>query len=79
MKTVWVNGLDAEKKVEMKKEFNSSSLLRERLSALLTDKKRSNRKKNTLETAYDNPNWAFLQADSVGYERALEEVISLIS
>mgnify|MGYP001601879557 CR=1 FL=1 len=79
MKTIWINGLDAEKKTEMKKEFNSSSLLRERLSALITDKKRSNRKKNILESAYDNPNWAYLQADSVGYERVLEEVISLIS
>lgn len=79
MKTVWTNGLAQEKKEEMRKEFEASALLRSRLKKLLADKADAKRKKNTLEVSYDNPNWALLQADSVGYERAISEIISLIS
>lgn len=79
MKTSWTNGLSAEKKEEIRRDFVSASLLRERLTKMLSDKIDSKRKKNILETSYENPNWSLLQADAVGFERALLEVISLIS
>lgn len=28
---------------------------------------------------YDNPNWAFKQADGVGYARAYQEIVNLIT
>jgi len=79
MKTVWTNGLTTEKKEEIKGAFNASGSIRMRLQKLLEDKIESKRKKNVLESSYDNPNWALLQADAIGFQRALEEVISLIS
>lgn len=78
MKTAWTNGLSPEKKEEMRKDFYASSLIRDRLTKILNDKIDARRKGSTLESSYDNPNWALLKADSTGYERALLEVISLI-
>lgn len=79
MKTVWTNGLNAEKKEEMRREYVASAHLRSRLRKLLEDKIESRYKKSILESSYENPNWALLQADAAGYQRALTEVISLIS
>lgn len=78
MKTAWTKGLDAEKKEEMKRDFQAASLLRERLRQLLLEKSEVRRKKGISEDSYVNPNWVYLQADAVGYQRALEEVISLL-
>ena len=34
--------------------------------------------KNGKSSDYDNPSWAYKQADQNGYNRALEEIISLL-
>lgn len=78
MKTVWTKGLDAERREEVKRDFLSSSLLRSRLKDLLEEKKMASMKAVTLKDSYDSPNWALLQADNIGFIRALEEVISLL-
>jgi hypothetical protein len=78
MKTSLTKGLDVEKTKELKVEFASSTFLRERLRQLLDEKIQTNRTATTSKDAYGNPNWAYLQADAVGYERALKEVISLL-
>ncbi len=79
MKTDWLKGLDAQQKIECKSEFVGAARLRERLTALLEAKAESKRIATRSGNAYDNPNWALLQADAIGYEKALYEVISLIS
>jgi hypothetical protein len=79
MKSTWTKGLSGKKLEEVKNDFLSSSLTRERLQTLLEDKINTSRKFNTSKDAYDISNWAYLQADGIGYERALNEVISLIS
>lgn len=78
MKTVWVSGLKPEQKQEMTSAFNSAGLLRERLKDVLEGKIDTNRNGSVSKTSYDNPNWAYLQADAVGYERAMKEIISLL-
>lgn len=78
MKTSLTNGLPVEKKKELISEFSSSGILRERLVMLLKKKIESTRTKCRLELTYDSPNWSLVQADSIGYERALTEAISLI-
>lgn len=78
MKTVWTSGLTLEQKKEMTSAFTSAGLLRERLSGILEDKIETNRNGVVSKTSYDNPNWAYLQADAVGYERAIKEIISLL-
>jgi hypothetical protein len=78
MKTSWIQGLNKEQETEMRREYKGSALLRSRLSKLLEDKIDAARTKGRLVSTYDNPNWALLQADQIGYERALYEIISLI-
>lgn len=79
MKTIWTKGLNAEQIVQLKQDFVGGALLRERLSKLLEEKQDSSVKRSRSEEGYSNPNWAYQQADSRGYERAISEVISLIS
>lgn len=78
MKITWTKGLSPEKKEEMKRDFQAAALLRERLTELLRDKSEVTRKGTINKDSYNNSNWAYLQADAVGYQRALEEVISLL-
>lgn len=78
MKTGWTKGLNEEQQILIKKEFVASSLLRERLVKLLKEKEKTNRESVRSKDAYDKPSWAYLQADSLGYERALNEIISLL-
>lgn len=79
MKTSWTTGLNKELSSEMKREYASSGLLRERLTKLLEDKIEARRKASRGVEGYDKASWAYLQADLIGYERALFETISLIS
>lgn len=78
MKIAWVKGLVGEEKEEMKRLFLSNALFRKREQHLLQEKINSIRQKNVIESSYDSPNWALKQADAVGYERALQEIISIL-
>ena len=79
MKTVLTKGLDDSIKDEVAQGFASSTIIRRRLVEVLSDKSSSEDKKSVLENAYDNPNWAYKQADSRGYRRAIAEIISLLT
>lgn len=78
MKTTWTKGLTPEQTVEIKKDFVGAIILRKRLQTLLEEKESSSRKSSISKDLYANPNWAYLQADAKGYERALNEIISLL-
>jgi hypothetical protein len=78
MKITWTKGLSPERSVEVKKDFVGSVILRKRLKELLEEKMKGSRDSSISKEGYSNPNWAYLQADARGYERALNEVISLI-
>ncbi len=79
MKTSWTQGLDADQKKDVVADFKGSLVTRKRLSDMLQAKLANSVKGSHSKDGYDNPNWAYLQADARGYERALSEVISLIS
>jgi hypothetical protein len=79
MKTVWTKGLTPEQAIACRGDFVGAAPLRERLTALLEAKANEKRKATRSGNSYDNPNWALVQADAIGYEKALYEVISLIS
>ena len=79
MKTSISKGLDPMLKDEVAKSFNSSIVIRRRLVEVLKDKSNSEDRKSVMENSYDNPNWALKQADSRGYRRAIDELISLLS
>lgn len=79
MKTSWFQGTkDKDYNEEIRGSFTAAVVMRKRLNALLQRKQVASVKASRLEGGYDNPNWALKQADARGYERALEEVISLL-
>ena len=78
MKTSWTKGLDEVSSGDIRGAFKASLLLRKRLQLLLLDKIDASNKLCRAKLSYDNPNWALLQADQRGYERALHEIIDLL-
>jgi hypothetical protein len=79
MRTSWTAYIkDPERKEEISKSFNSSLVMRKRLTEMLERKISSKITACQSENLYESPNWALLQADSRGYERAMSEVIHLI-
>lgn len=79
LKTTWYTGLDEDQKKELRADFISAQLLRKRLIKMLEDKIDTKRTMMRNDDNYDKANWNYLMADSLGYERALHEVISLIT
>lgn len=78
MKTSWTQGLDKEAAVDVRQQYKEALVVRRRLAEMLEAKAASSIRAARTKDGYDNPNWAYLQADARGYERALMEVISLI-
>lgn len=79
MKTVWLKGItNPDQKREVRQEYIKSAPTRIRLKEMLEDKIASARNQSRKESSYESPNWALMQADTIGYERALSEVISII-
>lgn len=79
MKISWTKGVDKELVVDIRQNYKESLVLRRRLVVMLEDKCSASTKTSRSKDGYDSANWAYLQADARGYERALQEVISLIS
>lgn len=79
MKVRWIHGLDTQNTSDIKQLFKESLAIRKRLNVMLTNMIEEKRKGQVLETLYDSPNWAYIQADRTGYERALRDVIELIT
>jgi len=78
MKLSWTKGVARELTVDIRQNYKESLVLRRRLVAMLEDKASASTKTSRSKDGYENANWAYLQADARGYERALQEVISLI-
>jgi hypothetical protein len=77
MKTAWTAGVkEGDKKNDIVSAFKSSPVLRKRLTEMCKKKSESSYRLSPDE--YDCVNWTLKQADSVGYRRALEEIISLL-
>lgn len=78
MKTIWTKGLLGEQKEAIEASFISSIEIRTRLSKILQDKVEFSLKERSSKLTYDNPNWAYIQADHSGYERAMREILSIL-
>lgn len=79
MKRSWTAGLSEEKATEIRTDFIGSLATRRRLEEMINDKIKASTAFTRSKENYDVANWAYLQADAIGYERALIEIISLIS
>jgi hypothetical protein len=79
IKKSWLAGIeDEEKQKEIIEIYNEAILFRKKLSEILKKKAASNRKSSISKEGYNLSSWPYLQADGVGYERAIAEVISLL-
>lgn len=79
MKTIWTKGLNKDEADEIRQIYSGNARLRARLKDILTEKANSRRERSLSEESYVQANWAYQQADAIGYERAINEIISLIS
>lgn len=79
MKASWINGQTEEQAAIIRADFIVSLGARRRLETLIQDKVRVVNTTRRSKEGYNSPNWPYVQADAIGYERALCEVISLIS
>lgn len=78
MKTSWTKGLEKDAQQEMRQHFVASLQVRKRLTEILKEKMENTNNNQLLTDNYDSPNWAFKQADNVGYNRALKEILNLL-
>lgn len=79
MKQSWTKGLDEQVQKDIKQNFNESVVMRKRLTQILSDKISSSNREGRMKDLYEMTNWPYLQADKRGYERAMQEIIDLIS
>ena len=77
MKTVWTASVkDRQVKEDIKASFKASTVVRRRLKEMCQGKVESSF--SLSKDSYDCPNWTYKQADTVGYQRALKEIMSLL-
>ena len=78
MKTNWIAGLKGREKESMVGAYERSLLVRKKLKEIIEGKLESEAKSARSKEGYDSPNWAYKQADTQGYYRAMHEILSLI-
>lgn len=78
MKKSLTLGVSPTQEKDIRIEFQTSSNLRARLVQLMQEKREYSINQKISDTAYDSPNWAYKQADLVGYLRALDEISDLL-
>ncbi len=78
MKTLWTKGVPTDGKEEIKSAFERGAFLRGRLSTILKEKMDAADVVSLAKDGYDCPNWAYKQADTVGYRRAIQEILSIL-
>lgn len=79
MKLSWTSGVkDAEHAKDIERVFQASRVVRTRLVVMLEDMINASMINSRSKDRYQITNWALDQADSRGYERALQDVIKLL-
>lgn len=77
LKSILTKGLTKEE-VKLVEEQIDSYIV-EHLKRLLIERLDTKERISIKETEYDNSNWAYKQADTVGYKRGLTDIISLLT
>lgn len=78
MKSIWYSHLKTvDEQEEFKKNVLGSKIVLDKLKEIVYNKSKSQEKSTTAD--YDSPSWAYRQADKVGYSRALEEIMSILT
>lgn len=77
MKLDWTKGLEADHAKEVVSDFKGVPILKRRLRQILDERIEEARRLAISKSLYENPNWAYRQADLAGFERCLREIKSL--
>lgn len=78
MKTILLKDVEVDVAHEIRGAFTAALPLRKRLITILEDKIKAHYKAQFNRTNYEDANWGYAQADSMGYCRALEEMKSIL-
>ena len=76
-KTVWQDGKEITP--ELRKQLSESRAVLEKLTSILESKLKANQTAQLSKTNYDKTSWALEQADFIGTQRTLNELISIIT
>jgi hypothetical protein len=79
MKLSWTKGLDEQLAKDVVQNFKEAVVMRRRMKTILLSKIEASAHEGRAKDLYESPSWPYLQADKRGYERAMEEIIDLIS
>lgn len=79
MKSILFKGLNTQEEKELRGDFISSNLLRKRICVILNEKINASNKTLRQLANYEDASWAYKQADGCGYQRALDEVINILT
>lgn len=69
---------NADEKAQIRASYLAAYEYRQAMIHALKSKADATRKDSIKADAYDNANWAYKQADMVGYLRAIEEILNFL-
>lgn len=80
MNTAWTKGLrkGSQEDLDVRAAYAESFILRKRLHEVLMLKLETKIKAAMSNDQFDSPSWAFLQAESIGYSKAIKDIITLL-
>lgn len=67
-----------EEETELRQSYVAANAFRRLMKEVLEDKMEGAQKSSLTKDGYNCPNWAFKQADNVGYQRAMEEILKYL-
>ena len=80
MNTAWTKGIrkGSQEDKDIRANYVESALIRKRLLQMLESKFDVRIKAAMANDNFDSPSWSFLQAESIGYAKALKEIMYLL-
>lgn len=72
----WTTGLSKNEKKELEYAINNSSVVFNRLRHILDQRLEASIADQHSQLKYETPNWPLLQADYIGYQRAIKDLLT---
>jgi hypothetical protein len=72
-------GLAQEDSAALLEAFNNNEFLLDNVKRTLKEKSAENKTKQISHALFDNPSWPYYQAHMNGYQKAIEEIIELLT
>lgn len=79
MRPIWNKHIEKDEAKELEDTLKANWRLFEIITSILEEKIEVVDRDSIKVSGYDCPNWAYKQADIVGYKRAVQEMIKLFS